>query len=68
LRIITTPDSADRLATILEKVRAIGPTLRERAPEAERAADDIVFEKDVAVTLRDGVVGRRWQSYECTTL
>jgi len=35
---MTTPDSSDRLATILEKVRAIGPTLRERAPEAERAA------------------------------
>ena len=35
---MTTPDSADRLATILEKVRAIGPTLRARAPEAERAA------------------------------
>ena len=35
---MTTPDSADRLATILEKVRALGPTLRARAPEAERAA------------------------------
>ena len=35
---MTTPDSADRLATILEKVRAIGPILRARAPEAERAA------------------------------
>jgi alkylation response protein AidB-like acyl-CoA dehydrogenase len=35
---MTTPDSADRLATILTKVRAIGPTLRERALEAERAA------------------------------
>lgn len=35
---MTTPDSADRLATILEKARAIGPTLRARAPEAERAA------------------------------
>ena len=35
---MTPPDSADRLATILEKVRAIGPTLRARAPEAERAA------------------------------
>ena len=31
---MTTPDSADRLATILEKVRAIGPTLRERAPRS----------------------------------
>jgi alkylation response protein AidB-like acyl-CoA dehydrogenase len=35
---MTTPNSADRLVTILEKVRAIGPTLRARAPEAERAA------------------------------
>ena len=35
---MTTPDSADRLATILEKARAIGPTLRARAPEAERVA------------------------------
>ena len=35
---MTPPDSADRLAKILEKVRAIGPTLRARAPEAERAA------------------------------
>ena len=34
---MTTPDSTDRLATILEKVRIIGPTLRERAPDAERA-------------------------------
>ncbi len=34
---MTTPDSADRLATILAKVRAIGPTLRARASEAERA-------------------------------
>src|SRR6478735_7238766 len=30
-------DRAERLATILENVRALGPTLRERAPEAERA-------------------------------
>ena len=38
------------------------------APPFEPLLVDIVFEKDVAVTLRDGVVGRRWQSYECTTL
>ena len=36
---MTIPDSADRLTTILEKVRAIGPTLRERALEA--AYDDV---------------------------
>lgn len=35
---MTTPDSAARLAAILEKVRAIGPTLQKRAPEADRAA------------------------------
>ena len=38
------------------------------APPFEPLPVDIVFEKDAAVTLRDGVVGRRWQSYECTTL
>ena len=30
-------DKSKRLLTILEQVRALGPTLRERAPEAERA-------------------------------
>ena len=46
---MTTPGSADRLATILEKVRAIGPTLRERAPEAERAtrlSDETIADLD----------------------
>jgi alkylation response protein AidB-like acyl-CoA dehydrogenase len=46
---MTTPDSADRLATILEKVRAIGPTLRARAPEAERAtrlSDETIADLD----------------------
>ena len=38
------------------------------APPFEPLPVDIVFEKDVAVTLRDRVVGRRWPSYECTTL
>ncbi|WP_434619898.1 acyl-CoA dehydrogenase family protein [Arthrobacter sp. A5] len=33
-----TTTTAERLGTILEKVRAIGPSLRECAPEAERAA------------------------------
>ncbi|WP_373987274.1 acyl-CoA dehydrogenase family protein [Duganella sp. BuS-21] len=32
-----TNDKASRLATILEQVRALGPTLRERAAEAERS-------------------------------
>ena len=46
---MTIPDSADRLATILEKVRAIGPTLRESAPEAERAtrlSDETIADLD----------------------
>jgi alkylation response protein AidB-like acyl-CoA dehydrogenase len=46
---MTTADSADRLATILEKVRAIGPTLRARAPEAERAtrlSDETIADLD----------------------
>jgi alkylation response protein AidB-like acyl-CoA dehydrogenase len=30
-------DRAERLATILDNIRALGPTLRERAPGAERA-------------------------------
>ncbi|MCX5214757.1 acyl-CoA dehydrogenase family protein [Kitasatospora sp. NBC_00240] len=33
----STHDTSDRLTTILEKVRALGPTLRERAADAERA-------------------------------
>ncbi|HEY0815316.1 MAG TPA: acyl-CoA dehydrogenase family protein [Pseudonocardia sp.] len=46
---MTTRNSSDRLATILEKVRAIGPTLRERAPEAERAtrlSDETIADLD----------------------
>ncbi len=46
---MTTPNSADRLATMLEKVRAIGPTLRARAPEAERAtrlSDETIADLD----------------------
>ncbi|MEO7421991.1 MAG: acyl-CoA dehydrogenase family protein [Ornithinibacter sp.] len=34
---LATTDSTDRLTTILEKVRELGPALRERAPDAERA-------------------------------
>ena len=33
----TVHDKSERLATILDKVRALGPTLRTRAPDAERA-------------------------------
>lgn len=32
-----THDTSEKLAAVLEKVRALGPTLRERAQEAERA-------------------------------
>ena len=34
---VATHDTSERLATVLEKVRALGPTLRERALAAERA-------------------------------
>jgi alkylation response protein AidB-like acyl-CoA dehydrogenase len=46
---MTTPNSAERLATIIEKVRTIGPTLRARAPEAERAtrlSDETIADLD----------------------
>lgn len=34
---LATPDPSDRLTAVLEKVRVLGPTLRERALAAERA-------------------------------
>ena len=37
MTVTTERDTAATLATILEKLRALGPTLRERAPEAEKA-------------------------------
>lgn len=42
-------DTSDRLAAILDKVRALGPTLRERALEAERAgrhSDETIADLD----------------------
>lgn len=48
---MVTTDTASRLATILEKVRALGPTLRERALDAERAgrhSDETIA--DIAAT------------------
>ncbi|AMM18952.1 hypothetical protein AX769_00875 [Frondihabitans sp. PAMC 28766] len=41
----TTSDTAEKTATIIEKVRELGPTLRERAVDAERAgrhSDDTI--------------------------
>ena len=35
--VTTLTNASDRLKTILENVRALGPTLRKRAVEAERA-------------------------------
>lgn len=46
---LATRDNAERLATILESVRALGPTLRERAVEAERAgrhSDETIADLD----------------------
>ncbi|MFC8453153.1 acyl-CoA dehydrogenase family protein [Kitasatospora sp. NPDC057223] len=45
----STPDTSDRLTKILEKVRALGPTLRERAADAERAgrhSDETIADLD----------------------
>ncbi|WP_426517472.1 acyl-CoA dehydrogenase family protein [Diaminobutyricibacter sp. McL0618] len=47
--VLATRDNAERLATILESVRALGPTLRERAVEAERAgrhSDETIADLD----------------------
>lgn len=44
-----TRNTADRYETVLARVRAIGPTLRERAPEAERAgrlSDETIADLD----------------------
>lgn len=46
-----TRETSEKLATILEQLRALGPTLRERAPEAERTgrlADETIA--DLAAT------------------
>ncbi|WP_405010029.1 acyl-CoA dehydrogenase family protein [Kitasatospora sp. NBC_01539] len=45
----STHEPSDRLTTILEKVRALGPTLRERALDAERAgrhSDETIADLD----------------------
>lgn len=46
---VETEDTSQALAKVLENVRALGPTLRERAPEAERAgrhADGTIADLD----------------------
>ncbi len=48
---ITVQDKADRLTTVVENVRAIGPTLRERALANERAgrhSDETIADLDAA--------------------
>jgi alkylation response protein AidB-like acyl-CoA dehydrogenase len=50
-------DSTERLATILDKVRELGPTLRERAPDAERAgriADETIADLDATGAFNIG--------------
>jgi len=53
----TIQDKSERLATILEKVRAFGPTLRTRAAEAERAgrhSDETIAELDATGAFNIG--------------
>ena len=48
---LATQDTSEKVATILEKVRALGPTLRDRALEAERAgrhSDETIADLDAA--------------------
>lgn len=50
-------DKSERLATILDKVRALGPTLRKRAPEAEKAgrhSDETIADLDAAGVFNIG--------------
>ncbi|WP_310533307.1 acyl-CoA dehydrogenase family protein [Novosphingobium sp.] len=50
-------DKSQRLAAILDNVRAIGPTLRQRAPEAEKAgrhSDETIAELDAAGVFNIG--------------
>jgi alkylation response protein AidB-like acyl-CoA dehydrogenase len=45
------PDKSERLATVLGNVRTLGPTLRKRAPEAEKAgrhSDETIADLDAA--------------------
>ena len=50
-------DKSEQLATILDKVRALGPTLRKRAPDAERAgrhSDETIADLDATGVFRIG--------------
>jgi alkylation response protein AidB-like acyl-CoA dehydrogenase len=50
-------DKSERLATILDNVRALGPTLRKRAPEAEKAgrhSDETIADLDAAGVFNIG--------------
>ena len=54
---LATYDRSEALGTILEKVRALGPTLRERALEAERAgrhSDETIADLDAAGVFNIG--------------
>jgi len=53
----TVQDKAERLSTILDKVRTLGPTLRERALDAERAgrhSDETITDLDVTGAFNIG--------------
>ncbi|MBJ7602781.1 MAG: hypothetical protein JF888_06260 [Candidatus Dormibacteraeota bacterium] len=54
---VATNDTSDRLAAVLEKVRELGPTLRERALEAERAgrqSDETIADIDATGAFNVG--------------
>ncbi|GJF33643.1 acyl-CoA dehydrogenase [Kitasatospora sp. NE20-6] len=66
----STQDTSDRLATILEKVRALGPTLRERALAAERAgrhSDETIADLDATGAFDIGSPAE-FGGYELTVL
>lgn len=53
----TIPDKSDRLATILDNVRTLGPELRKRAPAAEKAgrhSDETIADLDAAGVFNIG--------------
>jgi alkylation response protein AidB-like acyl-CoA dehydrogenase len=54
---MATHDQSERLSTVLENVRALGPTLRERALEAEHAgrlSDETIADLDAAGAFKIG--------------
>jgi alkylation response protein AidB-like acyl-CoA dehydrogenase len=57
MTLTATSTTNERLVTILEKVRELGPTLRKRAPEAERAghhSDETIAELDATGAFEIG--------------